>query len=83
MNAEQITQINQDQYRDELDRKIEVYDGVKATLKLCRTMIRALDTTSDTENWSQAQLLSYLDLAQSYAMLAAVDVDLELRGLRK
>jgi len=83
MNHEQVTQINKDQYQDEMLHKMETYDRVKATLELCKTMIQALDASTDREIHSKKMLVSYLDLSQNYAMLAAVDVDLERRGLGK
>ena len=83
MNTEQVTQINKDQYADELDHKVKVYNDVKATLDLCRTMIRALDTTSIDEAFNKKMLVQYLDMARTEALLSTMDVEHEIRGLGK
>ena len=83
MNTNQITQINKMQYVDELTHKAQVYNDVKATLDLCRTMIRALDTTTSEEKHHQHMLIEYLDLAQTEALLSAIDVEHEVRRLGK
>ncbi len=83
MNQQTIGQMKRDQYQDELLHKMETYDRIKATLELCNTMIKALDTTSDNEKHSKGQLVGFLEMAQTYAMLAAIDVDLERRGAGK
>lgn len=81
--SEMVTRINKDQYLDDLDHKVETYDGVKATLRLCETMIRALDPTSKMETGAREHLVSYLNLARSYALICASDVETEKRGLQK
>lgn len=83
MNREQIDRMNQDQFVDELERKVKVYDNVKGTLDLCEIMIGVLEATSDAENASRKTLISHLMLARQYALLAATDVEIEKRGLRK
>ncbi len=81
--SEMVDSINKDQYQDELEHKIEVYDGVKDTLKLCETMIKALDTTTSFETGSRGLLLSNLELARQYALVAATDVQIEKMAVRK
>lgn len=79
---ENVDRMNRAQYRDELDHKIKVYDGVKATLKLCKTMIQAMDHSSPDEEYSRKMLISYLELGQSYAMLSSADCEIEKRRVK-
>lgn len=83
MNTNEVTRMNRAQYQDDLDHKMKVYDEVKATLSLCRTMIKAIDPTSDNEIHARGQLISYLELAGSYSNMAGCDVLIEKRELTK
>jgi len=81
--SEMITQINKEMYQDELTHKRDTYDNVKAALKVNLTMIKALEPTTSKETDSRFIAIHHLEMATTYCMLAAVDVDLELRGLGK
>jgi len=83
MNHEQVTQINKDQYVDELDHKEWIYDAVKSTIKLCEVMVKALEPTSNNETYARKTLLDNLELARQSALMCALDVGTEKRGLGK
>lgn len=83
MDRDLVDRMKVDQKSDDLDHKTQVYDDVKATLRLCETMIKALDPTSNHETYSRNSLLSYLSLARQYALLGAADCEIEKAGLTK
>lgn len=82
VKKQEIDRMNAAQYRDELDHKARAYDGVKGTLELCTIMIKALDPTNEQELQARDQLVSYLDLARQYALMAGTDVTLERSKVR-
>jgi len=81
--AEWIDRINKDQYQDELDHKEWMYDAVKSTLKLCEVMVKAIEPTSDNEAYARKTLLDSLEIARQSALMCAIDVGTEKRGLGK
>ncbi len=81
--TEQVDQMNRAQYADDLDHKMEVYDGVKATIKLCQIMIDAIEPTTTAETQARTNLLSYLWTTKQYALMAASDVQIEKGKLPK
>ncbi len=83
MDPKVIEEMKQDQRIDDLDHKTQVYDDVKSTLRLCETMIKALDATDDKEYGSRMNLLNNLEIARSYALLGAADCEIEKEGLTK
>ncbi len=83
MDRKEIDQMQKDQRLDDLDHKVKVYDDVKSTLRLCETMIQALDATDDKEYGSRINLLNNLEIARSYALLGAADCEIEKARLTK
>ncbi len=77
MSNAQVTRQNKAQYLDELKAKERVYDQVKGSLRLAKTMVEAMDATSDQERHSKLMIESYLLLAISFAGMAAADVQVE------
>lgn len=82
MDHETITQINRDQYQDDLAHKVKVYDQVKGTIKSCMTLIQALEPTTKLEGISRKSMIDSLDIARQNAILAATDVELERRTFK-
>ncbi len=77
MSNDEVTRMNKAQYIDELNAKERVYDQVKGSLRLAKTMVEAMDATTDIERLSNAQLESYLHLSIMWAAMAAADVQVE------
>ncbi len=83
MDPKVIDQMKSDQRLDDLDHKTQVYDDVKSTLRLCETMIRALDPSSEKEKASWLKLVGLLEVARNYALLGAADCEIEKARLTK
>jgi len=84
-DSEKVTvdQMNTAQYRDDLIHKIEVYQNVKSTLDLCRTMIMAIEPSTADESFNRRMLLEHLDLTRTNTLLAQIGTEHEFKGLGK